>query len=67
MIKIDNWQTGLTVYKLGLGNTYHRPNGPARYLRFSGDGSWWLYGQCHRYYGPATFMNDWYMHGECIK
>jgi hypothetical protein len=42
---------------------YHRVNGPAIYWD-DGDWSWWLYGQCHRYYGPANIRGAWYIHGR---
>jgi len=53
-----------------LNRQLHRPNGPASaFERADGFWVWWLYGRVHRYYGPATYMNDntWMIHGVRIK
>lgn len=43
----------------------HRCNAPA-IIWSDGDCSWWLYGNLHRYYGPAGTRYDvgrWHIHG----
>jgi hypothetical protein len=44
---------------------YHRPNGPA--LHDKSEGSWYLYGNMHRYYGPqSTVFCSWWVHGNYV-
>ena len=44
----------------------HRPNGPAMEWD-NGNYYWWLYGDRHRYYGPANNASHWYIHDKLIK
>lgn len=45
---------------------FHRTNGPARIYR-DGDHYWYLFDRWHRYYGPSTYGDTWWLHGEFIK
>ena len=54
-----------TVYFIGNG-TAHRSTGPAIVLD-NGQWGWKLYGHYHRYYGPQSQKQDWWLHGKCIK
>jgi hypothetical protein len=49
-----------------LNDITHRSNGFAVFCKSIGTGYWCLFGKRHRYYGPATYMNDWYIHGKFI-
>jgi hypothetical protein len=44
----------------------HRTNGPAKIWE-ERTWHWCLYGKSHRYYGPASWMGFWYIHGDDIK
>lgn len=56
---------GCTVYI--LDGEYHNPKGPAIEWH-DGDFSWCLYGKKHRYYGPQSEADDWWIHGTwCMK
>lgn len=44
-------------------NKPHRTNGPAIKYK-NGDFFWCLNGTWHRYYGPATFLGDWWIHDK---
>lgn len=51
-----------------LGDKLHRPNGPAREWD-GGPWAWYLYGNRHRYYGPArnTRRAEWWFQHRQIK
>ena len=59
-----------------LNGLMHRANGPA-FLNVNriDNGSWYLFGNRHRYYSPHVFMpsngleivSEWIIHGEKIK
>jgi hypothetical protein len=51
------------IYSLNGGK--HRPNGPA----VGGEHEyfiWYLYGEPHRYYGPANQLKNWFIHGRVM-
>lgn len=51
-----------------LNGVYHRPNGPAVDIRKGYTSYWFLFGNRHRYYGPASTANDWFwIHDERVK
>jgi hypothetical protein len=59
--RIENTLLNRVEYR--LNGVLHNPNGPAI---TNIECRWWmLYGQFHRYYGPA--LRNWYVHGEYIK
>lgn len=61
MIKLEDSQD---QYRFTLNGELHRPNGPARAWKTGGSCSWWLFGNRHRYYGPAFLETWWVMHGQ---
>jgi hypothetical protein len=50
-----------------LNGQLHRTNGPAYDWPFASIWRWRLYDQVHRYYGPATCYNEWFVHNGFIK
>jgi hypothetical protein len=55
---------GITEYL--LDRKHHRANGPAKIWQ-GRTWYWCLYGVNHRYYGPATTHQEWWIHGVFIK
>lgn len=49
-----------------LKNEPHRTNGPGIRL-WKGEWYWFLFGKWHRYYGPVSHGNNWFIHGKKIK
>lgn len=64
------------IYSHYLFLNKHRPNGPASMWLLTNRNFWYLYGQRHRYYGPAEneffpgtddYTGNWYLHGDRVK
>jgi hypothetical protein len=56
------------VHTIDGHQTKHRTNGPASYWNNTNLSYWYLFGEYHRYYGPAnTFDYPWFLHGKLIK
>lgn len=63
-----------TVYSFdGLMATRHRTNGPAQFYNDNSHEKWFLFGERHRYYGPAENWDAgyyeergerWVIHGK---
>ena len=53
-------------YGYKKGRMDHRANGPA-VIYYDGQFLWYLNDQCHRYYGPATSTNEWWLNNDYIK
>ena len=49
----------------------HKVNGPACIWKIGNYSGWALFGECHRYYGPAASLignvERWWLHGDLIK
>ena len=57
---------GWTEYK--LNDMLHRPNGPARIWKYTGDWTWYLFDELHRYYGyTRSYGYGWFIHGRRIN
>ena len=48
------------------GTLKHRVNGPAVAWE-DNDWDWALFGRWHRYYGPQSQDQDWWIHGRLVK
>jgi hypothetical protein len=55
----------LPIHQSYTDGVRHRTNGPA--VVYSANRFvWFLNDQCHRYYGPANHLRNWFFHGEFI-
>lgn len=48
-----------------LNGELHRSDGPA--ISYDDTWGWYLYGNFHRYYGPAENCNSWWIFGVIVK
>jgi hypothetical protein len=66
MIKtIDRYENKQRVVYY-LKNDRHRANGPAIEWK-DGQWDWVMYDKWHRYYGPQSQKQDWWIHGKWVK
>jgi hypothetical protein len=50
-----------------LNGENHRPNGPAVEWFEENTWDWYLFGECHRYYGPQDHTGGWWLYGGFVK